>query len=85
MALKKWTTSKKVATDASKEMKNPKKTIRSIAASDLVQVDKRKQTSKEVATKASKTLSRKITTKKEKELAGSALSQASRKTKPKGK
>lgn len=66
-------------------MKNPKKIIRSIAASDLVQVDKKKQTSKEVAAKASKTLRSKMTTKKEKELAGSALSQTPRKTKPKGK
>lgn len=84
MTTNKKVTSKKVAKIASKEMKSPKKVIRSIAASDLTQVMPNRETSKKVAKKSAKVLSSETSTKKEKQISASTLSQApSKKNKPK--
>ncbi|MDD2487772.1 MAG: hypothetical protein PHS92_05395 [Candidatus Gracilibacteria bacterium] len=82
MPINKKATSKSVAKTASKELKSPKKIIRSVAGSGLSQVDKDKQTTSKIATKASKVL-RKLTssTKSEKKVAGSVLSQTPSKKK----
>lgn len=71
-------THKPIAKIASKEMKSPKKD-KSVDASALVQVPPKKETSKKVATKASKELKSKTTSPKEKKVAGSVLSQTPRK------
>lgn len=78
---------KKVAKTASKEIKNPKKVIRTIAASDLSQVVSNRETSKKVASKSAKVLPAKSSTKKEKQISASALAQTppSTKSKPKKK
>ena len=68
---------KKVAKTASKEMKSPKKVIRTIAASDLSQVVPHRETSKKVASKSAKILPAKSSTKKEKQVSASVLSQTS--------
>lgn len=66
---------KKVAKTASKEMKSPKKVIRTIAASDLSQVVPHRETSKKVASKSAKILPAKTSTKKERQVSASVLSQ----------
>lgn len=71
-------TSKPIAKIASKELKSTKKDT-SVDASALVQVQPKKETSKKVATKASKELQNPTTPKKEKKVAGSVLSQTSKK------
>lgn len=68
-------TSKKVTKTASKEMKSPKKVIRTIAASDLSQVVPNRETSKKVAVKSAKVLPSKTATKKEKQISASTLAQ----------
>ena len=75
MTTNKKVTSMKVAKTASKEMKSPKKVIRTIAASDLSQVVPNRETSKKVASKSAKVLPSKTATKKEKQVSASALSQ----------
>ena len=71
-------TSKPIAKIASKELKSTKKD-KSVDASALVQVQPKKETSKKVATKSSKELKNPTTPKKEKKVAGSVLSQTSKK------
>jgi hypothetical protein len=71
-------TGKSVSKIASKEMKSSKKD-KSIDASALVQVQPKKETSKPVATKASRKLKSLDTPTKEKKVAGSVLSQTPKK------
>lgn len=75
MPTNKKATSKKVAKDASKEMKSPKPLVRSVAASDLTQRNSKKETSEKVASKAGKILRNPNSTKREKEVAASDLAQ----------
>lgn len=73
-------TSRPITKIASKEMKS-NKNDKSVDASVLVQVQPKKETSKKVAAKASKELKSKTTSPKEKKVAGSVLSQTSKKKK----
>ncbi len=71
-----------IAKIVSKGLKSSKKD-KSIDASTLVQVQPKKETSKKVATKASKELKNPRTPPKEKKVAGSVLSQTPKKLKKK--
>lgn len=71
-------THKSIAKIASNELRSSKKD-KSVDASALVQIQPKKETSKKVATKASKELKSKTTSPKEKKVAGSVLSQAPKK------
>ena len=82
MPINKKSTSKKVAKVASKELKDPKKIIRSIGGSGVSQVDPKKETTAKTAKKASKVLKSPTSTKTEKETAGSVLGQTPSKKKP---
>lgn len=75
---KKEKTSEKLASQASKAMRDPyaSKSSKSISGSVLSQTRTDKKTSPQLATKASKVLADKRSTKSSKSLAGSALTQA---------
>lgn len=81
MPTNKKATSKKVATDASKGMKSPKKIVRSVSASWVSQVDSKKETWKKVSSSAWKVLQNPKSSMKEKEVAASVLAQTPSKKK----
>ena len=73
-------TSGKIASQASKTLRNPKSsaTAKSLAASALAQSGTGKQTGKKMETKASKVVTGKGYSKSTKKLAGSVLSQSNK-------
>jgi hypothetical protein len=73
----KKTTSKRVAKIASEAMKDPRRKDKSVPGSDLSQVVSGRETSPKIAKKAAKELKLKSTSRKDKILDASAVSQSS--------
>ena len=78
-------TSKKVASEAAKTLRDPSASAlqKSLAGSALSQVDEAKQTSGQMESKAGKALDNPRSAKKTKKLAGSVTSQSNKKRKSK--